>query len=262
MNLLGDRLAHVAITGASTGIGAALAEQYASPGRRLSLLGRRTASLYDIAGRCEKLGASVDVQQRDVRDADEIALWYLCIERHQPVDVLIVNAGIFDGHGPDDALETPSEARDLVNTNLLGAIHTAQAALPHMMARKRGHIAFVSSLAARLPSADAPTYSASKAGLAAYAEALREFLLDYNVTISTIYPGHVGTAQTELHIGPLPLIISPTDAARRIRRALDRGQTHLAFPRRAAWLVAASRCLPWRLRARTSRGSRFKVRKT
>lgn len=260
MNLSGDRL-HIAITGASSGIGAALAEEYASPGRRLSLVARRMASLNDIARRCEKLGALVDVQQGDVRDAGEIARWYLHIERHQPVDVLIANAGIFDGHGPDDALETPFEARDLVDTNLLGAIYTAQAALPHMMTRKRGHIAFVSSLAARLPSADAPAYSASKAGLSAYAEALREFLLDHNVAISTIYPGHVSTAQTELHIGPLPLIISPTDAARRIRRALDRGQTNIAFPRRAAWLVAASRCLPWRLRARTARGTRFKVKK-
>lgn len=220
------------------------------------------SALSEIAQRCEELGARVDVQQADVRDADEIARWYMRIERHQPVGVLIVNAGIFDGHGPDDRFETPLEACNLVNTNLLGAIYTAQAALPHMMARKRGHIAFVTSLAARLPSADAPAYSASKAGLAAYAEALREFLLDHNVTISTIYPGHVATAQTELHIGPLPLIISPTEAARRIRHALDRGQTHLAFPRRAAWLVAASRCLPWRLRARTSRGSRFKVKKT
>ncbi len=262
MKLSGDHLSHIAITGASSGIGAALAEQYASSKNLLSLLSRREASLKTIAQRCENNGASVDVQAGDVRDADQIARWYSRIERHQPVDVLIINAGIFDGHGPDDALETSSDARDLVNTNLLGAIYTAQAALPHMMARRGGHIAFVSSLAARLPSADAPAYSASKAGLAAYADALRELLLDHNVTVSTIYPGHVATAQTELHIGPLPLIISPMDAARKIRRALDRGQTNIAFPRRAAWLVAASQCLPWRLRARTSRGTRFKVRKT
>lgn len=158
-------------------------------------------------------------------------------------------------------METNAEAERLVATNLLGAIYTAQAAMQRMMTRRSGHIALVSSLAARLPAADAPTYSATKAGLAAYGEALREYLLNYNICVSTILPGHVRTMQTDLHEGPTPLILPVEEAARRIQRALEERRTIITLPRRAAFLVAAARLLPWRLRARANAGSRFNVRK-
>jgi short-subunit dehydrogenase len=158
-------------------------------------------------------------------------------------------------------LETSREAEQLVATNLLGAIYTAQAALPRMMTRRRGHIAFISSLAARLPAADAPSYSASKAGLVAYAEALREYLLAYDISVSTVLLGHVHTAQTELHEGPLPMILPAAVAAQRIRRGLEERRAIISLPRRASLLVGAARLLPWRLRAWANASSRFHVRK-
>jgi short-subunit dehydrogenase len=119
----------------------------------------------------------------------------------------------------------------------------------------------VSSLAARLPAADAPTYSASKAGVVAYAEALREYLLEYEICVSAILPGHVQTTQADLHEGPLPLILPVEEAARRIHRSLQKRRAIITLPRRATLLVGAARLLPWRLRARANAGSRFVVKK-
>jgi len=149
----------------------------------------------------------------------------------------------------------------MIETNLQGAIYCAQAAMVPMMARRRGHIAFVSSLAAWVPLADAPTYSATKAGVAAYGEALREFLLDYGVSVTTILPGHVRTAQTDAHMGATPMIIAPEQAARHITRGLARGNAVIAFPLAASWLTSLLAIAPWRLRARFARPSRFSCRK-
>lgn len=252
---------HIALTGASSGIGAALAREYARAGCTLSLLARRKGRLEEVAEAARDRGADVHCQVGDVREANAVEQWFTAADERQPVDLLIANAGIFDGIGPNNRLETSQEAEQLVATNLLGGIYAAQAALPRMMARRRGHIAFISSLAARLPAADAPSYSASKAGLVAYAEALREYLLAYDICVSTVLSGHVQTAQTELHQGPLPMILPAAEAARHIRRGLDKQRAIISLPRRASFLVGAARLLPWRLRARANAGSRFTVRK-
>lgn len=252
---------HIAVTGASSGIGAALVLEFARDGCTFSLFARRIDRLEEVAEAARKRGADVLCQVGDVREANAVEQWYAAADEHQPIDLLIANAGIFDGVGPNNRLETSQEAEELVATNLLGAIYSAQAALPRMMARRHGHIAFISSLAARLPAADAPSYSASKAGLVAYAEALREYLLAYDVCVSTVLPGHVQTAQTELHQGPLPMILPVAEAARHIRRGLEKRRAIISLPRRASLLVGAARLLPWRLRARVNASSRFHVRK-
>lgn len=257
----GHTATHVALTGASSGIGAALARRYAGPGRVLSLLARRKELLDEVAEACRRDGADVHVHIGDVCDATNVSQWISKADDRSPVDLVIANAGLFDGHGAGSTLETAAEAERLVAVNLLGAIYTAQAAMPRMMARRSGHIAFMSSLAARLPAADAPTYSATKAGLVAYAEAQREFLLNYQVDVSTILPGHVQTAQTDLHEGPIPMVLPVDEAARRIQIGLDARRAIITLPRRATLLVGVARILPWRLRARANAGSRFSVRK-
>jgi short-subunit dehydrogenase len=252
---------HIALTGASSGIGAALTLQFARPGRVLSLFARRKALLDDVAEAARGRGATVYCHVGDVSAADAVNRWYCEADDRLPIDLAIANAGLFDGHGAGAAMETSADAERLVTTNLLGAIYTAQAAMPRMMARRCGHIALVSSLAARLPAADAPTYSATKAGLVAYAEALREYLLEYGICVSTILPGHVQTAQTDLHEGPISMVLPVEEAARRIHRALEQRRAIITLPRRATLLVAAARLLPWRLRARANAGARFHVKK-
>src|SRR6056297_1384138 len=224
---------HIAITGASRGIGRALAELYAEPGVRLTLLARTEEGLAGTVSRCEAGGAVVSVAGVDLCDAEAVVAWFNGAEEAAPVDLLVANAGVFDGHGADGCLETPAEARRLVDINVTGTIATVQAAIPSMRRRKSGHIAIVSSLAALLPAADAPTYGATKAALLAYGEALRLLLADDGVAVSVILPGHVRTDQTARHVGPLAFAINADQAARRIKAGLARRRGMIAFPRRA-----------------------------
>ncbi len=251
----------VAITGAGSGIGAELARCYAAPGRTLFLAGRNAGRLREVAETCRGLGATAEVTPVDVRDGSAVGAWVEAIEAAGPLDLMIVNAGIFGGRPDQASFEPGRQAADIIATNLTGAIHCAAAVAPRMAERGRGHIALISSLAAHLPAADAPGYSASKAGLTAYGEALREDLAAHGVRVTLIHPGHVETAQTRVHVGPLPLMITPGAAARRIFRALEAGRSGLSFPRLAWAWVRLCTVLPWRLRARLNRPARFTVRR-
>lgn len=252
---------HVAITGASSGIGKQLALLYAREGAELSLAARRSQPLEDVAEACRHLGGRVSVSTLDVRNSSEVQHWFERAESRKPVTLLIANAGIFDGNGANNVLESAEEARQLIEINTLGAIYTVQAALPAMRQRRSGHIAVVSSLAAVLPGADAPSYGASKAALVAYCDAIRRLVAGDGVTVTSILPGHVDTPQTKVHVGPLAFIISVEDAARRIKAGLDRRRTLIAFPWTAHALVRIASWLPWRLRELATRGDRFHVRK-
>lgn len=252
----------IVITGASAGLGEALALLYADPGRNLGLLGRNHERLEAVAGRCRDKGARAVTGTPDVTDGPALEQWMRAFDAEHPIDLLIVNAGAFTGHGPNRTIENAQEITWLLRTNLEGAALTIAAALPMMRARRRGRIAIVISLAALQPLADAPAYSASKAGLLAYGEALREWLVPDNIAVSLINPGHIRTAQVANHIGALPLLVSPETAALRIKRGLDRGRSFIAFPRRLLWLIRGGRMLPWTLRARLGSGMRFHVAKT
>ena len=249
----------VVITGASAGLGEALALEYAGPGRVLGLTGRRTEALAAVAEASSAKGANVETHVGDVRDSEEFASWLGRFDARHPIDLMVVNAGIFSGIGRDGALETAEKVAALLRINLEAAILNANAAADLMRRRGRGRIAFIASLAARYPLADAPAYSASKAGLVAYGEALRERLADEGVAVSIVLPGHIATAQVANHVGPLPVLMTPGEAARIIHRQLARGASTIAFPLRLVCLVALSRCLPWRLRALAGKSSRFSV---
>jgi short-subunit dehydrogenase len=237
-----------------------LALLYATPGRTLGLLGRNRDRLETVAARCRDQEASVVVGTPDVTDGAAIAQWIEGFDAAHPIDLLVVNAGTFTGHGKS-APETVDEVTRILRTNLEGAALTIAAALPMMRARRSGQIAIVGSLAALHPLADAPAYSASKAGLMSYGEALREWLAPDNVAVSLIYPGHIKTAQVAHHIGALPLIMTAENAACKIKRGLDRGRSSIVFPQRLLWLIRAGRLLPWRLRALLGSGTRFHVSK-
>ena len=251
---------NIAISGASSGLGAALAREYARPGVRLFLAARRQERLEKVAGQCRRRGAEVFCLQVDVCNAQDISGWIDLVEADHDIDLLIVNAGIFSGHGKDGVLEGPEQTRRQVETNLTGAIHTARAFFAYEPPWRGGHIALVSSLAALQPQADAPVYSASKAGLLAYGQALREYLADYGVRVSIILPGHIKTAQTDIHAGALCCMISTQKAAGIIRKRLARGHSLIAFPLVPHLFVRFGRLLPWRVQALLNRPLRFHVR--
>ena len=249
----------VVITGASRGLGRALALAYAAPGRRLALMARHADLLAYVARQCEMRGAQVLQQTFDVADAVAMRSFVAAVEAGGPIDLAIANAGEFWGNGPKGELEPLERARSQLKTNLEGAIVFINAVLPAMRGRQQGHIALIASLAALHPLADAPAYSASKAGLAAYGAALREMLAAEGITLSIVYPGHIDTDQAAVQHGPLPLLMMPEEAADIIAQGIARRRSLIAFPKRLLWLIRLGSLLPWRLRARLQRPLRFYV---
>jgi len=248
----------VVITGASSGLGAALAKQYANNNTRLYLCGRHAQRLEAVAQTCRGKGADVKTALFDISNLDHLEKWAVEIEKEGVPDLLIANAGIFHGHAQDE-MESPDEIKQQINTNLLGTINTVNAFIPLFKKHRKGHIVLVSSLAAIFPLADAPSYSASKAAILAYAKAMREYLGDFHVKLSVVMPGHIDTPQTDKHRGRLSGIISAETAAQKIVAEVEKGGFVIAFPKTGYWLIRLSALLPWRLVARLNRGQRFHV---
>lgn len=251
----------VVISGASAGLGRALALQYAIPERSLGLLGRDKARLEAVAADCRARGAEVTTGAFDLLDAAATDAWMRGFDAAHPIDLLIVNAGVFTGHGADRVMEGNDEIVAMLRTNLESATTTIAAVLPMLRGRRRGRIAIVGSLAALHPLPDAPAYSASKAGLMSYGEALREWLIPDGVAVTLVYPGHIATNLVATQIGALPMMLSAEAAANRIKSGLDRGRAFIAFPLTLLWLIRAGRLLPWRMRAALGAGLRFHVDK-
>lgn len=250
----------VVITGASRGLGRALALAYAAPGRLLALSARDLVSLNAVAEECRSQGADVLAHAVDLAEAGAVVPWIEVVEQRRPIDLFVANAGLFDGVRPDAEAEELERAIRQLRVNLEGTIRSVDAVLPAMRRRRAGHIGLISSLAAVYPLADAPAYTASKAGLAAYGDSLREQLVPLGITVSVVYPGHIATRQTEGHVGSLPQIMAAEDAARWIRRGLDRRRSRIWLPWRLAWMARLGGLLPPRLRHVTGRAQRFKVR--
>jgi short-subunit dehydrogenase len=238
-------------------LGAALAGEYARPGRTLGLIARNKRRLDRVAALCTEAGAACKTASIDVTDATALGQWIGGFDAEHPIGLLFVNAGVYAGHGPDGRMESIDEALWQIRTNLEGAVITVGAALPGMRRRRCGQIALICSLAGLQSLADAPGYSASKAGLVAYGEALREYLAPEGISVSIVCPGYIETAQTAHHVGALPLQMSAARAAAIISRRVDRGRTLVAFPLRLHVLARLGRLVDWRTRAFLGRGLRF-----
>lgn len=250
----------IVITGASRGLGAALALAYAREGAVLGLVGRDRAALAEVEAQCRQRGAQVETLIADLTLASGFADWVGGFDDAHRIDLVIANAGAFDGRREAEEREAIEQAVGLVRINLEAAMRTVDAVLPRLVGRRSGTVALVSSLAAVHPLADAPGYSASKAGLDAYGEALAEALAPSGVKVAVVLPGHIATRQTETQAGALPLLMTPEAAAMRIVRGLARGRGRIVFPRRLALAIRLNRLLPRRLRFALGRSFRFHVR--
>lgn len=249
----------IAITGASSGIGAALSRRLAGPGCSLALIGRDASRLARVAEECRSKGASCRTGSIDVRDTAQLSSFLDDFDRAQPIDTFISNAGILDGRHADEALEGSDAARQVLETNLLAAVDAVHIVLPKMRQRGQGGIVLVASLAALVPLPDAPAYSASKAGLLSYGLALRDALAGEQIKVVVACPGYVSTAMADVHIGARPGEISADAAAALILRGLSRNQPVIGFPTGPFWVTRFSLLVPEFLRRRGMSGPRFHV---
>lgn len=223
----------VLITGASSGLGAALALAYAAPGVTLFLAGRNEVRLNATLVRARAKGATVLAQVVDVTDARSVKAWVESCEAVAPLDLVIANAGISAGTGKGD--ETEAQAKAIFETNVGGVLHTIFPALHLMRMRRRGQIALMASLAGFRGLPGAPAYCASKAAVRLYGEALRAELAPQGVEINVICPGFIETPMTDVNGFPMPFLLSPERAAAIVRRGLARNKGRIVFP----WPIAA-----------------------
>lgn len=250
----------IVITGASSGIGAALARQLSIPRQHLALIGRNPTRLSAVAADCTERGAFCQIGNIDVRDSNGLGDFLANVEHGKPIELLIANAGILDGRHEGETVESGDVARNVIETNLLSTIDIVHQVLPAMRRRRGGTIVLVASLASFVPLPDAPAYSASKAGLLSYGIALRDAVAADGVRVVVVCPGFVATAMTHAHIGPRLGEISADDAALRIIRGISRNRGIVSFPAPASWLSRLTLLGPEWMRRRGMRGARFHVK--
>ncbi|GBR56177.1 SDR family NAD(P)-dependent oxidoreductase [Gluconobacter sphaericus] len=221
---------HVLITGGSSGIGAALALQYARPGTHLTLWGRNAARLEDVAAQVIRKGASVEILSLDLCRTDDALAALRQSDDARQIDILILGAGLGDIR-PEGALtETAEQVRDISLVNFTTPATLATEMASRMAARKAGHIALIGSVAAFHDLPVATAYSGSKAGLARFSTALHAAMTPHHVSVTLISPGYVDTPMSQRLEGARPFLVSTPRAARMITRAIGQGRAHLLFP--------------------------------
>jgi len=232
--------ASVLITGASSGIGAALALACARPGAVLHLSGRNAERLADVAASARARGAEVHAAVRDVTDAAAMAQW---IGAAGYLDLVVANAGISAGTA-NGQTETAAQARAIFDTNLGGVLNTVLPALATMQAQPegvegwRGRIAVVASIAAFVPAPGAPAYCASKAAADTWTVATGAVARRHGVLLTSVCPGYVRTAMTARNRFPMPGLMPAERAAAIILAGLARGRRRIVFP---WWMGLAAR---------------------
>lgn len=220
----------ILITGATGGIGSALAELYAAPGTTLILLGRSEPGLAGVASRCREKGSRVDTHRLDLRDRAALSRLLGEICTAERVDLAIVNAGINTNIGTDGSGERWDAVEELLEVNVVATMATVHAVLPAMRARGCGQIALISSLAAYYGLPLTPSYSASKAAIKVYGEALRGWLAPEGIRVNVVMPGYVESKMCREMPGPKPFLWTAERAARVIRRGLAADRPRISFP--------------------------------
>ena len=234
----------VFVTGASSGIGQALALRYAWAGWRLALVARRGAET-EAWARAQGLGPErCAVYAADVQDVDAIAAaGRACIERQGLPDVVIANAGISVGMDTADRADL-DVMRDTLAVNLLGVAATFHPFLDGMRERRSGTLVGIASVAAIRGLPGHGAYCASKAGVVAYLESLRGECRGSGVRVVTILPGFVATPLTARNRYGMPFLLSPEQFAERAFRSIKRGDSYRVIPWQMAIVAKLMRLLP------------------
>ena len=228
---------HVLITGASSGIGEALAIYYAKNGTKLlSICGRNEERLNKTADECRKFGAEVDARIVDVRMKEDVEAWINEANEKMPLNLVFANAGVATLE------ETTDNVRRTFFVNVLGVINTV---LPTIELFKKApaeqmkHIAITSSIAGYHGMPTCPSYSATKACVKAWGEGLRLSLAPLGINVSTICPGFIRSRITDKNTCPMPYFMEADKAAEIIAKGIEKNVGLIAFPwqmRLATWL--------------------------
>ena len=234
------------ITGASSGIGEALALACAARGDALFLCGRDETRLNAVAEKCRTASngrATVTAQVVDVTDADAVERWIGKCNQTAPLERVFANAGVSTGE------ETAANVRRTFATNAIGVVNTVLPAVEAMRRHPESanrQIVITASIAGYGPLKACPSYSATKACVKTWGLALRGMLAPEGIRVSVVCPGFVRSRITDANTCPMPFFMEADRAARVILSRADRNVGLIAFPwpmRLGAWALSV---LPWR----------------
>ena len=231
------------ITGASSGIGEALAVASARRGDRLFICGRNAERLSAVAERCRSLGATVRADTLDVSDEAATRAWIMSCDADAPLDRVFANAGVATGE------ESEENVRRTFSINVGGTVNTVMPAIALFAARtsefaaerRAPHIVMTASIAGYGPLKSCPSYSATKSCIKTWGLSLRGMLAEKGIRVSVICPGFVRSRITDRNTCPMPFFMEADAAAGIILERLDRNIGLIAFPwpmRLATWLLS------------------------
>ncbi|MBO4521269.1 MAG: SDR family NAD(P)-dependent oxidoreductase [Alphaproteobacteria bacterium] len=233
---------HILITGASSGIGEALALSYAQKGVTLFLCAQNTERLGDVAQRCREKQAEVFAEKIDVTNTAEMENWIDRCDKIAELDLVIANAGV--SAGPGKTGESAEMTRKIFAVNIGGVLNTVLPALEKMKPRRAGQIAMLSSLAGYRGLPSAPAYSGSKNAVRAWGEALRGHLKPQGIEVNVICPGFVVSRITAKNKFPMPFLMPAEQAASIIVEGLKKNKGRITFPPLLAFSAWLMSCLP------------------
>lgn len=241
----------VVISGASRGIGAALAEAMAAPGIALLLLARNEDNLHRVAERCRASGAKVYVRALDVRIREDVSECVAAFAQGGGIQLLIANAGTLSLEPiPTDQGPDWEQLRDQIQGNLSCTLSLLEAGLSLPIDQRRHlHCVVISSLNAFLALGEAPGYCVAKAAQHSLVDALEDYYASRpapatEIVFSQVFPGFVATGMAEGYPGPRPLQCTAQHAAHQILRGVRARRRIIIFPRRLALLIWIGRWLP------------------
>ncbi|GAA3079826.1 short-subunit dehydrogenase [Kribbella aluminosa] len=226
------------ITGASSGLGAEMARQFAAKGHGLALTARRTDRLEALRDELAESypQAKVVIHSLDVTDHDQVFEVFRAIDAELPLDRIVVNAGL--GKGAPLGTGRFDANRETALTNFVGALAQAEAALELFRARNAGHLVLIASISAlRGFPKTVTTYAATKAGLASLGEGLRLELLGKPIKVSTIYPGYIRSEMND-RVEHAPFIVDTEPGVRAMVAAIEAEKAKACVPARPWWPLA------------------------
>lgn len=229
---------NVVITGASSGIGEALAIECAKRGDRLFLCGRNAQRLEDTAEKCRALGAATDAETIDVTDSEAVAQWLTQCENKAPIERVFANAGVSTGE------ETSDNVRRTFATNVGGVVNTVLPAIEifrNGQERTTKQIVITSSIAGYGPLKACPSYSATKSCVKTWGLALRGMLAPEGIAVSVICPGFIRSRITDANTCPMPFFMEADKAASIILKRADKNKGMISFPwpmRLSTWFLS------------------------
>ena len=234
----------VFLTGASSGIGEALAVEIAKQGAVLGLLARRAELLETLAAKCEAVGGTARVFACDVTDAEGVrkAAEALRAEFGR-IDILIANAGI-GGNNKETRELQPEFVKKVLDVNVMGAVNAVYAVLPQMLERGQGQLVAISSLAGFRGLPKSAAYSASKGAMTNLFESIRLDVQDKGVDVTIIQPGFIKTPLTSGRKSKMPFLMELADAVPLFLRAIEKRKKFAAFPWQLATFVRLGRIFP------------------